>query len=115
MAGGRGKICWKNLNFCKAPPADHKIATDPPSLFNIYMMTPHLISLLICSVQSNCYNACNILLTHKSVVVLNRRKLIDFYKSCLHGEHKCNNHAKYNSSYSCSFLLFYHVFLGLLK
>ena len=25
------------------------------------------------------------------------RKLIDFYKSCLHGEHKGNSHAKYNS------------------
>ena len=22
---------------------------------------------------------------------------MDFYKSCLHGEHKCNNHAKYKS------------------
>ena len=25
------------------------------------------------------------------------KKMVDFYKSCLHGEHKCNNHAKYNS------------------
>ena len=23
--------------------------------------------------------------------------MIDFYKSCPHGEHKCNKHAKYNS------------------
>ena len=28
---------------------------------------------------------------------INIGKVMDFYKSCLHGEHKCNNHAKYNS------------------
>ena len=44
------------------------------------------------------------------------RKSDRLYKSCLHGQHKCNNHAKYNSftwfSYSCKrtiILLFNHV------
>ena len=38
--GGEGHTCWKDQNFCKAPPADHVNSKWPPILFNIYVMTP---------------------------------------------------------------------------
>ena len=29
-AGGEGNTCWKDQNFCKAPPADHVNSKWPP-------------------------------------------------------------------------------------
>ena len=57
--GGEGKICWKDQNFCEAPPADHVYSKWPPSLFNIYLMTtppPHISSYML--YKSNYWNAC---------------------------------------------------------
>ena len=47
--GGMKKICWKDQNFCKAPLQTTYIASDPPSLFNTYVMTPppHISSFML--------------------------------------------------------------------
>ena len=85
----------------------------------IFMAHLHLNELsLICDMW---LNKITYLLTYLQNQRINIGKVMDFYKSCLHGEHKCNNDAKYNSFhlkwFSCSckrttFLLFHHVFLG---
>ena len=71
-----------------------------------------------------CKVCMSVFLTHKGVVLLKIGKVIDFFKLCLHDEHKCNNYTKYKififklfsySSKRTTLLLLYHVFLGLLK
>ena len=69
--GGEGKICWKDQNFRKAPPADHVNSKWPPILFNIYVVStlpPHISSHMLYKViiKMHAYKSWLITLHNKS-------------------------------------------------